>query len=72
VATQGDALRACPGLLYIAPLALHSDFPGKAQCGENFSVISTLLAGTIIAKDIQEVRALFFEAGAIEQVCLPF
>ena len=23
---RGDALRACPGLLYIAPLALRSDF----------------------------------------------
>ena len=29
VVTQGDALRACPGLLYIAPLALPFDFEAK-------------------------------------------
>jgi len=29
VVTQGDALRACPGLLYIAPLAFPSDVEAK-------------------------------------------
>src|SRR5215204_5828010 len=29
--TRGDALRACPWLLYLAPLALCCDFWGKAR-----------------------------------------
>src|SRR5215207_5096536 len=30
IRTRGDALRACPWLLYLAPLALCCDFWGKA------------------------------------------
>jgi len=41
----------------------------SARWGEK---ISTLLAGTIIAEDMQEACALFFETGVIEQVRLSF
>ena len=44
----------------------------SAHYGEEVPAISTLLAGTIIAENVPEVRALFFEARLIGQGRVPF
>jgi hypothetical protein len=44
----------------------------KGALGREVPVISTLLAGTIIAENVPEVRALFFVARLIEQARVPF
>ncbi|HET8671060.1 MAG TPA: hypothetical protein VFM05_10660, partial [Candidatus Saccharimonadales bacterium] len=44
----------------------------KRALGREIPTISTLLAGTIIAENVPEVPALFFEARLIEQGRVPF
>jgi hypothetical protein len=43
----------------------------SAHWGEKSRQFSMLLAGTIIAENLPEVRVLFFEARLIEQVPVP-